>query len=230
MAAPKETPPLAPLDYALRLAAKGVPCFPCRADKRPACANGFKDATCDHERLHQLFAHPEATLVGVATGTASGFDVLDLDLGRHPEAAQWWDSIKDRMPPTRRHQTGSGDGIHLLFKHKEGIKNWTARPRLGVDGRGDGGYVIWRPAAEREILNQAAFAEWPDWLLAQVARPESAPSPKPNGNGHWAGDPSIYRYCRVALDNQRQKVATGPNGSRNQELNNAALALGHLAQ
>src|SRR5262249_51444740 len=71
--------------------------------------------------------------------------------------------------------------------------------------------------------------DWPDWLLEQVAKPQPAPLPQPNASGHSAGDPGTYRYSRVALDNQRQNVAVARKGSRNQELNNAALALGHLA-
>ena len=39
------------LTSALTLGERGLPCFPCRADKRPATPRGFKDATCDRNVL-----------------------------------------------------------------------------------------------------------------------------------------------------------------------------------
>lgn len=135
-----------------------LPVFPCRADKTPACAHGFKDATRDREQIRELFAcAADAVLIGVPTGEVSGFDVLDLDTTRHPEAALWMQ--QQQFPPTRVHKTKSG-GYHLLFNHYPGLRNWTARPVLGVDGRADGGYVVYWPAMGFQA-NSRPILEWP---------------------------------------------------------------------
>ncbi len=55
----------------------GLPVFPCRAEnKRPATPHGFKDASRDPTIIARLFRHPDAALIGIPTGEASGLSVL----------------------------------------------------------------------------------------------------------------------------------------------------------
>ena len=149
---------------ALALAERGLPVFPCTANKVPPKGSaGFLDATTDPARIRDLFRRHRG-LIGVATGERSGLDALDIDSVKHPEAGDWlrqWEPID-----TRRHQSRSG-GSHLLFRHEPGLSNQQSYPVAGVDIRADGGYIIWWPAAGFEIRD-FPIIRWPETLLAEA--------------------------------------------------------------
>jgi Bifunctional DNA primase/polymerase, N-terminal len=153
------------LDVALGL---GVPAFPCRSDKAPTCPHGFRDATANPLGLRDLWRRHPGPLVGVPTGEASGIDVLDIDAPRHPEAANWFAARRDRLPETRIHRTRSG-GLHVLFRHAGGLRSWAGRPVPGVDGRADGGHVVWWPVDGLPIRSPGPPAPFPRWLIQAPA-------------------------------------------------------------
>jgi hypothetical protein len=115
--------------WALTLAEEGRPCFPCGAGKRPATPRSFKNATCDHDTLRELWRRYPGSLIGVPTGEISGLDILDID-PRHG-VDSWFAEHKHRMPITRVHRTRGG-GLHLLFQHKPacGVAPEGSRPEL----------------------------------------------------------------------------------------------------
>jgi hypothetical protein len=145
------------IDDALRL---GLPAFPCRADKRPACPHGFKDATAEPDKLRELWKRYPGELVGVPTGEASGLFVVDVDSARHEEANDWLEH--SHLPATRRHITRSG-GCHILFKHRAGLKNTAGKLAKGIDTRGDGGYVIWWPSIGLNVIAPDELADIPEF-------------------------------------------------------------------
>ena len=100
-----------------------LPRFACGLDKTPLVrwANGSARADVDDSSF---------PLVGVLTGEASGFDVLDVDV----EGLGWLDGVWDRLPPTRVQATRSG-GRHLFFRHALGLRCSASRIALGVDVR-----------------------------------------------------------------------------------------------
>jgi hypothetical protein len=192
------------LTSALDLASHGYSCFPCRANKRPATPQGFKDATADPEQLRALWSRHPGDLIGVSTGDVSGVDVLDID-AKHDEAAQWWGTHRDRIPATRVHRTRSG-GLHLLFRHVPGVRCSVGRIALGIDVRGDGGYAIWWPTAGLPVLQDAPLATWPAWLLAQLLprpRPAIARTAVPDD---YALSP-LVRLVASAREGERNQVA-----------------------
>jgi hypothetical protein len=192
-------------------AALGLPVFPvrlckdaclrCDICKKPACLHGFKDATTDPDAIRQLWRIHRGELIGVPTGEISGFDVLDIDTARHPEAREWWIAHRKYIPRTRFHLTGSG-GLHGLFQHSAHARTGNARLGIGVDVKADGGYIVWWPAYGREVLLDVPLAPWPEWLLA-------AQQPKPVRQQISLG-PTPASIAGVA-----SFVETTPEGQRN---------------
>jgi hypothetical protein len=153
---------------ALRAALQlGLPAFPCRADKSPACPHGFKDATLPEAGLATLWARYPGELVGVPTGEITGFDILDVD-GRNG-GGEWWAAHKAKLPQTRMHRTRSG-GLHVFFRHLDGLRNSAGKIAPGVDIRADGGYIAWWPASGLEVRDHplSALPEWPVFLLIKL--------------------------------------------------------------
>lgn len=178
----------------------GWHCFPCRDDKRPATPHGFKDATNDPAAVLDLWRQHPAALIGVATGAASGINVLDLD-AKHDEACAWWTQNRHRIPATRRYRTRSG-GMHCLFQHHARLSNTQSRIAPGIDTRAGGGYVVYWPAAGLPYLDHAPIATWPGWLLRALAPPiakakaERAPTPDAAIDG-------LLRTVRGAKEGER---------------------------
>jgi predicted P-loop ATPase len=212
-----------PLEAALRLAASGLPVFPCRQDKRPACPRGFKDASCDPATIRALWRNYPGPLIGVPTGEASGRDILDID-PRHG-GEEWEARHRESMPTTPIHETTSG-GRHYVFAHAPGVRNSAGQIAPGVDVRGDGGYAIWPPSIGYTVIVGTEPAPWPDWLLPQarktvepIARPVPA-TPMPISSARMEG------YVAALLDNLRR----APEGGKHEALRATATTLGGVAE
>jgi hypothetical protein len=94
----------------------------------------------------------------------------------------------------------------------------------GVDTRGDGGYIIWWPAAGLPVLCDAPPAIWPAWLLADLTLPHAS-------RPAWtlpAAPPRGARYAGAALRHAAERVARAPAGGRNTTLNAEAFGLGRF--
>jgi hypothetical protein len=187
-----------------RAAALKLPVFPCHSDKTPACPHGFKDAQREPNLIRQLFESYPGELVGMPTGEISGVDVLDLDLPRHAEARAWL--AQAHLPETRMHQTRSG-GQHYFYRHYPGLRNWTSRPVAGVDGRADGGYVIFWPQAGH-ATNLKPVIEWPRDLLRIIK-----PKPRAQASQETASPVTDQKFNGVL-----RAVGNAINGERNELL------------
>lgn len=216
------------LDAALRLASNGRPCFPCFTDKRPATPHGYKDAASDCDKVRELWARYSAPLVGVVTGEISNIDVLDIDAPRHADAATWFAAVQEQLPATRIHCTRSG-GFHLVFGHQPGLRSWAGRPIPGIDGRADGGYIIWWPAAGLPVLCDAPPAPWPAWLLKELSAPRFAARGEVRGPAADSPRHCVRSsYARAALRLAAERVAQASIGARNRTLNREAYGIGRL--
>jgi hypothetical protein len=210
-----------------------LPIFPCKWDKKPLTPNGFYDARvgADHSRW---------PLVGLATGAVSGIDVLDID----PNALEWLEANKHRLPETRRHRTRRG--VHLLFLHSPGLKKSESKIAPDIDVRADGSYAIWWPREGLPVID-LPMAPWPDWLLP-LAQGRDRVRARVRGERGDVEEPSspcvslpVYVGVARSLNPPKRikaifaKLEHARIGTRNQTLFNAActiaeiVAEGHLA-
>ena len=161
----------APLDHALRLAARGIEVFPCKvANKAPLTEYGFKDASTDADTIKAWWCdHPDA-LIGVPTGIK--FVVLDFDF-QHSEAQAFY--ARANLPLTRTHITRSG-GRHLLLKPDKRVKCTAGKIgptsiRADSAATSSGGPLM--------ALTSCMAVSWPsaEWVMRRLnpAHPQVAP-------------------------------------------------------
>jgi hypothetical protein len=168
-----------PLEAAIQT---GLPCFPCTEQKSPAIPGpgGYKHATDDAAALRALWRRHPGPLVGVRTGEASGLSVLDIDGPRHPEAKARFAAHRARLPETRVHLTPSS-GLHFIFRHAWGVRNTQSRLAVGIDTRGEGGFVPKIVPGDIAVTRRAN----PDGILPTVINNKAAeicsPQLQPNG-------------------------------------------------
>ena len=155
---------------ALRCLALGWKVFPCLEDsKQPATQHGLLDATGDADRVVAYWSKVPLANLAVRTGQESGLIVLDVDVDKGgAETLKALEAKFEKLPPTLTVVTPSG-GSHFYFRHPgHEIRNTVDVPGVGLDIRGDGGYVVAPPSAvgERryEIDDELPVAEVPDWL------------------------------------------------------------------
>lgn len=103
-----------------------------------------------HEQAVQWFQQSRGRNVGVVTGSCSGgLWVLDLDTQRNPFAQTFLDILIDLNggddfdTPTQR--TGGG-GLQIFFRSFGGKPAPTGKTAVGVDVRGQGGFVMAPPS------------------------------------------------------------------------------------
>ena len=157
------------------------------------------------------------------TGEASGLSVLDIDGPRHPEAKAWFAAHRARLPETRVHLTPSS-GLHFMFRHAWGVRNTQSRLAVGIDTRGEGGFVIWWPAAGYSVVSDAAPAPWPVWLLETLSQPAVGPRPLIH-DCKGLLPPAVRASILKPLE---RAIARAPEGRRNSVLFWAACWVGEL--
>ena len=152
------------LEAALSYARMGMAVFPLvERSKRPATANGFKNATTDEAKIRSWWgAHPEYN-VGIACG--NGLAVIDIDLdeaeGENGFATVVaWEREHGPLPETARALTGD-NGMHLFYGVSEEVRN-DQNKRKGIDIRGDGGYIVAPPSIHPDTGTAYAWEKHPD--------------------------------------------------------------------
>lgn len=231
------------LDAALSYAARGWDVFPCHTPtpdggcscKEPDCDSqgkhpriGWKaGATTNEKTIRSWWKQWPDANIGIATGARSGLVVLDID---GDEGKQ---SLEQKGGTETGPQVTTGRGGHRYLQHPGfAVKNFIKRD--GLDLRGDGGYVVappslhlsgdrymWSPDTETLPVPPV-----PGWLLEMI-QPEPEPvKPLPVVSNTTSA--RTLAYASVALERELVKLSECGNGTRNKQLNEAALKLGHI--
>jgi hypothetical protein len=148
--------------------------------KHPRTPRGLKDATTDPEQIKRWWQKWPDANIGIATGAASGFFVVDIDPKNDGLSglSELLDRIGGEFPDTAQVITGSG-GRHFLFRMPEAdIRNSAEKLGAGVDVRANGGYVVAAPSVHAsgsryQWLNEESPLADPPYKLLQelIAKP-----------------------------------------------------------
>ena len=167
-------------DAALDFAAAGTPVLPLEG-KIPRNRGGLTKASTDVAVVAEWWRRWPDANVGLVTGPASGFVVLDVDA---PAGLRSIAELEKRHGTIRTAQalTGSG-GRHYWFRcPAEPIRNSAGALGDGLDVRGDGGYVVVPPSVHetgnaykwtRELEH---VADCPAWLLENARERRNGPA------------------------------------------------------
>jgi len=203
------------LSEVLKLAALGFPVFPihsirngkCTCEKtdcgspgkHPRTPNGFKDATTDENKIRAWWETWPSANIGLATGKVSGVVVLDVDAKNG--GIENLDLLQEKygpLPGTLISQTGGG-GLHYYFRYPEGgLKCSAGKLAVGIDIRGDGGYVVAPPSNhisgheyvwQDDEPGEIEIAAMPQWIIDGLKKP--AEPTAQNLNPEFENDGSI---------------------------------------
>lgn len=183
------------------------------AGKHPREAAWQKTASNDPATITGWWAAWPNANVGIATGEASGFFVLDVDPDKGgDESLATLIAHHGDLPHTPRARTGSG-GAHYLFALPNfPVTNTAGKIALGIDTRGNGGQIVAAPSRSAKGLYswevsplQAPLAQAPAWILEKL-RTSAPVAVEGDGTssvlrGHFpAASISVLDAARVALE------------------------------
>jgi len=151
------------------------------AAKHPRTTHGLLDATTEPLVVARWWEQHQNANIAIATGARSGLVVLDVDPRSGGEASLA--AMTERhgaLPETACVATGGG-GLHYYFAHP-GVQvgNSAGKFGLGLDVRGDGGYVVAPPSVH---VSGSAYT-WlvacepvpmPEWLAKRPAHMGAGP-------------------------------------------------------
>jgi hypothetical protein len=227
-------------DAALKYAGIGLAVFPLNG-KLPAMKGGYLIATTNSEKIRSWWDGQFAGYnIGVATGSASGVIVLDIDNKASQCGANGFASLETLiaeygdLPASAIQWTGFGEH-HFFRPGSQTVRNSVGRIAPGIDVRGEGGYVVVAPSvhpdtgqpyswkSERPPL-PSEIVEAPAWLLRLATKRVQANSVQLSDHGRVVSS----RYGQVALLEECSNIEQAKSGLQEITLNNASYSIGTL--
>lgn len=177
------------------------------AGKHPRAAAWQTEATSDAEQVAEWVAEFPNANVGLATGSKSGFWVLDVDGAAGAASLASLVAEHGELPATAEQLTGSG-GTHYLFQIPDfTVRNSARKLGPGLDVRGEGGQIVVAPSVSAKGVYRWAKAPWrvpiapaPEWLL-ELLRARPAPAQVPTERpAFMPATPEVLEAARDALE------------------------------
>jgi hypothetical protein len=223
---------------ALAYARAGLPIFPCSPkNKQPLVLCGFKDATTQEKQIRTWWSRWPDAMIGLPTGAETGVFGLDVDRNERTDGFAALASLEKQhgnLPETLRSVTPRGSA-HYFFTWHDAIKNTAGKLGLGLDVRGDGGYVILPPSRrddgksyEWTETSAPTPIEAPRWLIDLLLAPKEKLTLRSQLNTRIDGNGNANAYARAALERECADIATSQVGMRNDALNRASYNLHQL--
>lgn len=121
--------------------------FPANPENKTPLIKDWKNIASNKETvINRLFAPFPNAMVAVPTGPVNGITVIDFDIRDSYNGVSNFIQEGYMIPKTAGAKTPSG-GFHLYFDSgDQSIPNSVSKLAIGVDVRGDGGYVIAPPS------------------------------------------------------------------------------------
>ena len=221
-------------DYESCSCTRGLQCP--SAGKHPRNRNGLHGASTEMRTIRSWLRQWHNINLGIATGGPHDLLVIDVD-PRHGGDTTIDDlqARYDILPRTYTVRTGRG-GLHLYFS-MEGIdppiRNSQGRLGLGLDVRGEGGYVVAPPSetpfGAYTVEVSAPLAPIPGWVvdLLRVRAPRQPQRPRNTGSQRLTqkGAEAVVQRPR-SLDEAVLFILRASEGTRNHTLNCMAFWAG----
>jgi len=222
---------------AARLLVRGVNVIPRKpSDKRPAMSwerfqgEPLIERDTDLDRWVLSWWAGTGYGVGAVTGAAAGIAVVDVDDAAGAELLEQTCTMPRTVTVTTR------KGCHYWFAHPGGRRrNRATIGGVGLDVRADGGFVVCPPSVHESghvyswEVSPWEFADgmWPPAPMPPELVELIWPTPvsAPRRSVERSRPASSSRYVQAALTDETAKIATAPDGGRNDQLNRSTFAL-----
>jgi P4 family phage/plasmid primase-like protien len=230
-------------EAAVTYAQCGVRVFPCHPEtKAPLVPTGFKAATADVSQVRKWWARWPDAMIGVPTGSASGFWVLDVD-----DIELFDAGCQINLPETLCSITGRGQHVFFRWDARNPVRNaqktmsngeacWPFSELPGCDARGEGGYVIVPPSRHpngnlyrwKDILPPAPASE--ELYACVTGRACSDASPGTREARKRRAPENDTRSYEEILSEACEQIRGAQDGTQEETLRSVCLRVGALIE